>query len=183
MVYITCCVLCFVTACAAVQLDCLPHAITGKDVICQANCGTGKTTSFVLAALNLLEPCDVDVSVVVLTYTRELSTSVGDRFKLLSKYMPWAKTAVLYGGALALVFLHSLLLTRSLAPGVPIKSLLDIIRMERPNIVVGTPGTLKRLSSAPDGLDLSKVKLFVIEECQSVLEAAGACASRAAARK
>ena len=40
----------------AVQHECIPQAILGMDVICQAKSGMGKTAVFVLAVLQQLEP-------------------------------------------------------------------------------------------------------------------------------
>lgn len=46
-----------------VQHECIPQAILGMDVICQAKSGMGKTAVFVLATLQQLEPTDGQVSV------------------------------------------------------------------------------------------------------------------------
>lgn len=46
----------------AVQCECIPPAISGLDVLCQAKYGMGKTTAFVLATLQQLEPIDGQVS-------------------------------------------------------------------------------------------------------------------------
>jgi len=40
----------------AVQHECIPQAILGMDVVCQAKSGMGKTAVFVLATLQQLEP-------------------------------------------------------------------------------------------------------------------------------
>ena len=42
--------------CCAVQHECIPQAILGMDVVCQAKSGMGKTAVFVLATLQQLEP-------------------------------------------------------------------------------------------------------------------------------
>ena len=44
-----------------VQHECIPQAILGMDVICQAKSGMGKTAVFVLATLQQLEPVDNQV--------------------------------------------------------------------------------------------------------------------------
>lgn len=46
----------------AVQHECIPQAILGMDVLCQAKSGMGKTAVFVLATLQQLEPVDGQVS-------------------------------------------------------------------------------------------------------------------------
>ena len=42
----------------SVQDECIPQAILGMDVICQAKSGMGKTAVFVIATLQQLEPVD-----------------------------------------------------------------------------------------------------------------------------
>lgn len=57
----------------AVQHECIPQAILGMDILCQAKSGMGKTAVFVLATLQQIEPVDGQVSVPILT--RELCMS------------------------------------------------------------------------------------------------------------
>jgi hypothetical protein len=60
----------------AVQHECIPQAILGMDILCQAKSGMGKTAVFVLSTLQQVEPVDGEVSVVVLCHTRELAYQV-----------------------------------------------------------------------------------------------------------
>ena len=60
----------------AVQHECIPQAILGMDVLCQAKSGMGKTAVFVLATLQQLEPKAGEISVVVMCHTRELAYQV-----------------------------------------------------------------------------------------------------------
>jgi ATP-dependent RNA helicase UAP56/SUB2 len=83
-----------------VQHECLPNALVGMDVICQAKSGMGKTAVFVLATLNQMEPKAGEVSVVVLAHARELAYQIGKEYNRFSKYMPAVKTTVLFGGVL-----------------------------------------------------------------------------------
>lgn len=82
-----------------VQHECIPQALLGMDIICQAKSGMGKTAVFVLATLHQLVPSD-HVSVIVLCHARELAFQIGHEYNRFSKYLPDVKTAVLYGGAL-----------------------------------------------------------------------------------
>lgn len=61
----------------AVQHECIPQAILGMDLICQAKSGMGKTAVFVLSLLQQLEPKEKTVSCLILCHTRELSFQVG----------------------------------------------------------------------------------------------------------
>lgn len=53
-----------------VQHECIPQAILGMDVICQAKSGMGKTAVFVIATLQQLEPTDGQVSVLIMCHAR-----------------------------------------------------------------------------------------------------------------
>ena len=52
------------------QDECIPQAILGMDVICQAKSGMGKTAVFVIATLQQMEAVDGHVSVLVMCHTR-----------------------------------------------------------------------------------------------------------------
>lgn len=52
------------------QHECIPQAILGMDVICQAKSGMGKTAVFVIATLQQLEQVDGQVSVIVMCHAR-----------------------------------------------------------------------------------------------------------------
>ena len=66
-----------VLSCArAVQHECIPQAILGMDVICQAKSGMGKTAVFVLSVLQQLEPVDKEVAALIICHTRELAYQV-----------------------------------------------------------------------------------------------------------
>lgn len=59
-----------------VQQECIPHANVGRDIICQAVAGMGKTAVFVLAILHQLDGSDEQLkpaSALVLCNTRELA--------------------------------------------------------------------------------------------------------------
>lgn len=47
--------------CVSVQHECIPQAILGMDILCQAKSGMGKTAVFVLATLQQIEPVDGQV--------------------------------------------------------------------------------------------------------------------------
>ena len=134
-----------------VQHECIPQAILGMDVLCQAKSGMGKTAVFVLATLQQLEPVDGQVAVVVMCHTRELAFQIKNEYARFSKYLPSVKVDVFYGG-------------------VPITANKKILKEATPHVVVATPGRLKALIGSKD-LNLSKLKHFVMDECDRMLEA------------
>lgn len=119
------------------------------DIICQAKSGMGKTAVFVLATLHLLEKVDGEVHVVVLCHTRELAFQIQKEYERFSKYLPDVKSKVFYGG-------------------VKVQDDIAALAKEVPHVVVGTPGRIKDLVEKKK-LDLSKVKHFVLDECDRML--------------
>jgi len=86
------------TTVLVVQHECIPQAVLGMDIICQAKSGMGKTAVFVLATLHLLKPVQGEVHVVVLCHTRELAFQIQKEYERFSKYLPEIKSRVFYGG-------------------------------------------------------------------------------------
>jgi superfamily II DNA/RNA helicase len=134
-----------------VQHECIPQAILGMDVICQAKSGMGKTAVFVLATLQQIEPVDGQVGVIVLCHTRELAFQISKEYERFSKYMSATKIAVFFGG-------------------MPIKKDQEVLKSNCPHIVVGTPGRI--LALAKEGsLKMKNVKHFILDECDNMLGA------------
>jgi len=133
-----------------VQSECIPQAILGMDVLCQAKSGMGKTAVFVLTTLQQLEPVEGEVGVLCMCHTRELAYQINEEFARFTKYLPDVKCKVIYGGE-------------------PIKKHRDEIKEQVPHVVVATPGRLFALAKDKT-LDLSKVKHFVLDECDQMLE-------------
>ncbi|WVY91875.1 hypothetical protein V8G54_037389 [Vigna mungo] len=133
-----------------VQHECIPQAILGMDVICQAKSGMGKTAVFVLSTLQQIDPVAGQVSALVLCHTRELAYQICNEFERFSTYLPDLKVAVFYGG-------------------VNIKVHKDLLKNECPSIVVGTPGRILGLARDKD-LSLKNVRHFILDECDKMLE-------------
>ncbi|KAI5087357.1 DEAD (Asp-Glu-Ala-Asp) box polypeptide 39B [Silurus meridionalis] len=133
-----------------VQHECIPQAILGMDVLCQAKSGMGKTAVFVLATLQQLEPVTGQVSVLVMCHTRELAFQISKEYERFSKYMPAVKVAVFFGG-------------------LPVKKDEETLKRESPHIVVGTPGRILALSRNKS-LNLRHIKHFILDECDKMLE-------------
>jgi len=134
-----------------VQNECIPQAVLGMDVLCQAKSGMGKTAVFVLATLQQLEPVDGNVSVIVMCHTRELAFQISKEYERFSKYMDSMKVAVFFGG-------------------MPIEKDKKVLKENCPHIVVGTPGRILGLIRSK-ALSLKNVKHFVLDECDKMLDA------------
>lgn len=133
-----------------VQHECIPQAILGMDVVCQAKSGMGKTAVFVLATLQQLEPVDGQVSVLVVCHTRELAFQISKEYERFSKYMSGSKIAVFFGGLL-------------------IEKDEQVLKNNCPHIVVGTPGRILALVRSK-ALNLKHLKHFILDECDKMLE-------------
>jgi ATP-dependent RNA helicase UAP56/SUB2 len=132
-----------------VQHECIPQAILGMDIICQAKSGMGKTAVFVLATLQQLQPEDGTVSVLVMCHTRELAFQISKEYERFSKYLSTVKVAVFFGG-------------------MPIKKDEETLKTNTPHIVVGTPGRLLALARGGQ-LKLKGLKHFVLDECDKMI--------------
>lgn len=133
-----------------VQHECIPQAVLGMDIICQAKSGMGKTAVFVLATLHQLNPTPGEVSALVLCHTRELAWQIAHEYDRFSKYLPDIKVGVFYGG-------------------VPVAKNKAVLKDDCPNIIVGTPGRLLALVREK-ALKLDKCQYFVLDECDRMLE-------------
>lgn len=70
----------------SVQHECIPQAILGMDILCQAKSGMGKTAVFVLATLQQIEPVDGQVGVFVVA---DQNWNLNDCFMLNLKQLRW----------------------------------------------------------------------------------------------
>jgi len=136
-----------------VQQQCIPQAILGMDVLCQAKSGLGKTAVFVLSTLQQLEIVEKEDQtgyILVLCHARELAYQISKEYDRFTKHMKDVKVEVLYGG-------H------------PIQSNIDALKTNKPQIVVGTPGRVLDLVNRK-ALSLKGCKHFVLDECDTMLE-------------
>ena len=81
-----------------IQEQAIPHLLDGKDVIGQAQTGTGKTAAFGLPMIDFVDPEDPDTQALVLTPTRELCIQVTQALRTYGKYRGLDPVAV-FGGA------------------------------------------------------------------------------------
>src|SRR5829696_10549277 len=69
-----------------IQEQAIPELLDGRDVIGQAQTGTGKTAAFGLPLLDFVDPEDPDTQALVLTPTRELCIQVTQALRTYGKY-------------------------------------------------------------------------------------------------
>lgn len=131
-----------------VQEQTIPVLLQGRDVIAQAQTGTGKTAAFALPVLQQLDCSQRQVQVLVIAPTRELAIQVASQFEVLSAHQKAVSISVLCGGQ-------------------DYSRQLKQLR-EGAQIVVGTPGRI--LDHIERGtLKLDNLKTFVIDEADEML--------------
>ncbi len=131
-----------------VQQQTIPWMLQRRDLIGQAQTGTGKTAAFALPILQLLSPTQQGPQALVLAPTRELAIQVAEHFQRLSVHQPGTRVTVLCGG-------------QDYRP--QLKELKD-----GAHIVVGTPGRI--LDHIERGtLKLNNLSTFVLDEADEML--------------
>jgi ATP-independent RNA helicase DbpA len=132
-----------------VQAATLPAILAGRDVIAQAQTGSGKTAAFALGLLSRLDATQVQLQGLVLCPTRELADQVSREIRRLARFIANVKVLTLCGG-------------------VPLRPHLASLAHE-PHIVVGTPGRLLELIEK-DALPLAALQVLVLDEADRMLD-------------
>lgn len=81
-----------------IQAAAIPVVLEGKDIIGQAQTGTGKTAAFGIPLLQQVNPKDRSLQALVLCPTRELAIQVAEEIRKLAKFMHGIKVLPIYGG-------------------------------------------------------------------------------------
>ncbi|HEY0593569.1 MAG TPA: DEAD/DEAH box helicase [Thermoanaerobaculia bacterium] len=131
-----------------IQEKTIPILLSQRDLIGQAQTGTGKTAAFALPLLQGLDPADTKTQALVLAPTRELAMQVAEAIHSYAKGLEHISVLPVYGGA-------------------PMGA--QLRRLERGvHVVVGTPGRI--IDHLQRGtLDLGAVRTIVIDEADEML--------------
>lgn len=81
-----------------IQEQAIPLFMTGRDIIGQAQTGTGKTAAFGIPILQKINPENRSLQAVILCPTRELAMQAADELRKFAKYMNGIKVLPVYGG-------------------------------------------------------------------------------------
>ena len=131
-----------------IQQRAIGPLLEGRDVLGEAQTGTGKTAAFGLPALANIDTTVRGAQLLVVAPTRELAIQVAESIEQMGKFVRGLTVATVYGGA---------------AYGPQIKLLKGGAQ-----VVVGTPGRLMDHINK-DTLDLSKLKMSVLDEADEML--------------
>ena len=131
-----------------IQAQTIPLLLEGKDVIGQAQTGTGKTAAFALPLLSHIDLSQKLPQVLVLAPTRELAIQVAEAFQTYARHLKGFHVLPIYGGQSYDIQL------RQLKRGV--------------HVVVGTPGRVMDHMRRKT-LNLSNLKALVLDEADEML--------------
>ena len=81
-----------------IQAAAIPFVLEGKDIVGQAQTGTGKTAAFGIPLLQRVDPKDRSLQALVLCPTRELAIQVAEEIRKFAKFMHGVKVLPIYGG-------------------------------------------------------------------------------------
>ncbi|WP_457568642.1 DEAD/DEAH box helicase [Desulfurobacterium sp.] len=131
-----------------IQKEAIPIAMEGRDLVGQAQTGTGKTAAFGIPIIEKLNRTK-GVKALILVPTRELAVQVSEELSSIARRRKLGIYPI-YGG-------------------VSIGRQISLLKKGRCNVVVGTPGRIKDLIDRKV-LDLSEVEVVVLDEADQMLD-------------
>jgi ATP-dependent RNA helicase DeaD len=131
-----------------IQAECIPYILAGRDILGQAQTGTGKTAAFAVPLVSRIDLDQADPQVLVLTPTRELALQVAEAFHSYGRGLPGFQVLPIYGGQ---------------SFGVQIRQL-----QRGAHVIVGTPGRV--MDHMRQGyLSLERIRTLVLDEADEML--------------
>ena len=130
-----------------IQAQSIPHLISGKDIVAQAQSGTGKTGAFTIGSLSRIDEGETSTQLLILTPTRELADQIYNVIKELSRYTK-IRACMCVGGT------HVSLCSDDLS--------------KIPHIVVATPGRAIDMIGRR-ALQTSALKTIILDEADEML--------------
>lgn len=132
-----------------IQNEAIPVILEGKDIVGEAQTGTGKTFSFAIPMIEKIDAKNNHIQGLVMLPTRELALQVYAEFVKLLKFNRDIRLTTIYGG-------------QSYD-----KQLKDL--KSKPHIIIGTPGRI--IDHMNRGtLDFSNIKMLVLDEADEMLK-------------
>ena len=131
-----------------IQLKTIPVLLEGRDIVGQAQTGTGKTAAFALPGLQKIDTSTSRIQLLVLTPTRELAIQVAEAFHTYARHLGRIRVLPVYGG----------------------QSITQQIKHLRQGVqvIVGTPGRVMD-HMRRETIDLTNLKMVVLDEADEML--------------
>ena len=132
-----------------IQKKAIKPIISGKDVIAQAQSGTGKTATFTIGALSVIDLDLKSPQVLILSPTRELTRQTANVINGIGCMIPNLNVQVLIGGTL-------------------IKDDLDMINENPPHIIAACPGRIYDIIKRNRNIT-KNIKTIILDEADEML--------------
>ena len=132
-----------------IQKKAIKPIIAGRDLIAQAQSGTGKTATFSIGALSMVDLKENNTQVLVLSPTRELTTQTAKVMSSIGSMMDGLRVQTLFGGSS--VEEHS-----------------SFLKKNSPHIICGCPGRVYDMIRR-DNITTKKIKLIILDEADEML--------------
>jgi translation initiation factor 4A len=121
----------------------------GKDIIAQAQSGTGKTAAFTIGALSVIDLKDNNTQVLILSPTRELTSQTAAVVENIGYMMEGLKVKTLFGGS-------------------SLDDNINFMKKNTPHIICGCPGRVNDMIRR-DKITTKKIKLVILDEADEML--------------
>jgi superfamily II DNA/RNA helicase len=129
-----------------IQQSAINYIISGKDVIGQAQSGTGKTATFAIAALQRINISDTSTQVIILSPTRELTTQTSKVVLSLGNFLNGLKIQTLFGG----------------------NTIEESSNFSIPHIICGCPGKILDMLRR-NKINSKTIKMIILDEADEML--------------
>ena len=130
-----------------IQQKAIKPLMEGKDIIAQAQSGTGKTATFTIGMLQTIDSEKYETQAIILAHTRELASQIHNVVTNISKYMKIS--------------------TNLSVGGVSVRENINQLR-DRPHIVIGTPGRILDMITKKH-IRNESVKMLILDEADELL--------------
>jgi translation initiation factor 4A len=134
-----------------IQQKAIPPMIDRRDMIAQAQSGTGKTGAFTVGTLNIIDTSKKTTQAIVMAPTRELAMQISNVFKNIGTFLDNYKVQLLVGGN---------------SVDEDIKKLKD--KDGPPHVVVGTPGRIHDMIRR-NHVNVKNIKVLTLDEADEML--------------
>ena len=134
-----------------IQQQAIKPLIMGKDIVVQAQSGTGKTATFTIGSLANVDVCDNNTQVLVLSPTKELTIQTAKVFTGLGSMMEGLRVQTLYGGS-------------------TIEEGSAFSNKKTPHVICGCPGRVFDMMRR-NKISSKKIKLVILDEADEMLSA------------
>jgi len=132
-----------------IQQKAIKPLLLKKDIVAQAQSGTGKTATFTIGALANVDVTNNSTQVLVLSPTKELTRQTANVFESLGSMMPGLRVQVLYGGSV-------------------IEETSSFSNKNVPHVICACPGRIYDMMRR-DKISAKKIRLVILDEADEML--------------